>query len=49
MHGGKLALFVSKGDNIWDCLVESYKEEDIGETLKNFLMFGNKNIKMVEC
>ena len=49
MHGGKLALFYSKGDNVWDCLTESYKEEDIAKGLKNFLMFGNNpNVKMME-
>lgn len=36
MHGGKLTLFVSKGDNVWDCLVESYKEEDIAKGLAKY-------------
>jgi hypothetical protein len=48
MHGGKLALYYEKKESVWDCICTSYKEEDIGEALKNFLMFGNKNIKMVE-
>jgi hypothetical protein len=33
MHGGKLALFVSNDGNIWNCLAESYKEEDIAKGL----------------
>jgi hypothetical protein len=33
MHGGKLALFVSNDGNIWNCLDESYKEEDIAKGL----------------
>ena len=49
MHGGKLALYYEKKESIWDCICTSYKEEDIGEAFKNFLMFGNnKNIKMME-
>lgn len=48
MHGGKLILYYEKKESIWDCICTSYKEEDIGEALENFLMFGNKNIKMVE-
>lgn len=36
MHGGKLALFVSKGNNVWDCLAESYKEEDIAKGLAKY-------------
>ena len=38
MHGGKLALFVSKGDNVWDCLAESYKEEDIAKGLVKYFL-----------
>ena len=38
MHGGKLALFVSKGDNVWDCLAESYKEEDIAKGLIKYFL-----------
>ena len=34
--------------NVWDCICTFYKEEDIEKVLKNFLMFGNKNIKMME-
>lgn len=45
MHGGKLALYYEKNESVWDCICTSYKEEDIREALKNFLMFGNKNIK----
>lgn len=45
MHGGKLALYYEKKESVWDCICTSYKEEDIKEALKNFLMFGNKNIK----
>jgi hypothetical protein len=46
MHGGKLALYYEKNEVVWDCICKSYKEEDIREALKNFLMFGNnKNIK----
>lgn len=48
MHGGKLALYYEKKESVWDCICTSYKEEDIEEALKNFLMFGNKNIKMME-
>ena len=33
MYGGKLALFVSNDGNIWNCLAESYKEEDIAKGL----------------
>ena len=33
MHGGKLALFVSNDGNIWNCLAESYKEEDMAKGL----------------
>lgn len=33
MHGGKLALFVSNDGNTWNCLVESYKEEDMAKGL----------------
>ena len=38
MHGGKLALFVSKEDNVWDCLAESYKEEDIAKGLIKYFL-----------
>lgn len=38
MHGGKLTLFVSKGDNVWDCLAESYKEEDIAKGLAKYFL-----------
>jgi hypothetical protein len=38
MHGGKLTLFASKGDNVWDCLVESYKEEDIAKGLIKYFL-----------
>lgn len=38
MHGGKLTLFASKGDNVWDCLVESYKEEDIAKGLVEYFL-----------
>ena len=48
MHGGKLALYYEEKENVWDCICTSYKEEDVEEALKNFLMFGNKNIKMME-
>lgn len=48
MHGGKLALYYEEKENVWDCICTSYKEEDVVEALKNFLMFGNKNIKMME-
>lgn len=48
MHGGKLALYYEEEENVWDCICTSYKEEDVEEALKNFLMFGNKNIKMME-
>lgn len=48
MHGGKLALYYEEKESIWDCICTSYKEEDIEKALKNFLMFGNKNIKMME-
>ena len=48
MHGGKLALYYEEKESVWDCICTSYKEEDIEKALKNFLMFGNKNIKMVE-
>lgn len=48
MHSGKLALYYEKKESVWDCICTSYKEEDIEKALKNFLMFGNKNIKMVE-
>lgn len=41
MHGGKLALFVSKGDNVWDCLAESYKEEDIAKGLIKYFLRKN--------
>lgn len=47
-HGGKLALYYEEKENVWDCICTSYKEEDVEEALKNFLMFGNKNIKMME-
>jgi beta-galactosidase beta subunit len=33
MHGGKLALFVSNDGNTWNCLAESYKEEDMTKGL----------------
>jgi hypothetical protein len=33
MHGGKLALFVSNDGNTWNCLAESYKEEDMAKGL----------------
>lgn len=33
MHGGKLALFVSNDGNTWNCLTESYKEEDMAKGL----------------
>lgn len=48
MRGGKLTLCYEEKESMWDCICTSYKEEDIEEALKNFLMFGNKNIKMVE-
>lgn len=48
MHGGKLALYYEEKENVWDCICTSYKEEDIEKALKNFLMFGNKNIKIME-
>lgn len=48
MHGGKLTLYYEEKENVWDCICTSYKEEDVEEALKNFLMFGNKNIKMME-
>jgi hypothetical protein len=48
MHGGKLALYYEKKESVWDCICTSYKEEDVEKALKNFLMFGNKNIKMME-
>lgn len=38
MHGGKLALFIGKGNNVWDCLTESYKEEDIGKKLNEYFV-----------
>ena len=41
MHGGKLALFVSNDGNIWNCLAESYKEEDIAKGLIKY--FCHKN------
>ena len=36
MHGGKLALFVSNDGNAWNCLAESYKEEDIAKGLTKY-------------
>ncbi len=48
MEGGKLALYYEEKESVWDCICTSYKEEDIEKALKNFLMFGNKNIKMME-
>lgn len=48
MHSGKLALYYEEKESVWDCIYMSYKEEDIEKALKNFLMFGNKNIKMME-
>ena len=48
MYSGKLALFYEEKESMWDCICTSYKEEDIEKALKNFLMFGNKNIKMME-
>ena len=36
MHGGKLALFVSNDGNTWNCLAESYKEEDIAKGLVKY-------------
>ena len=38
MHGGKLVLFASKEDNVWDCLAESYKEEDIAKGLIKYFL-----------
>ena len=48
MHDGKLVLCYEERESMWHSICTSYKEEDIEEALKNFLMFGNKNIKMVE-
>ena len=48
MHGGKLVLYYEKKESVWDCICISYKEEKVKEALKNFLMFGDKNIKMIE-
>lgn len=36
MHGGKLALFVSNDGNTWNCLAESYKEEDMAKGLAKY-------------
>lgn len=36
MHGGKLALFVSNDGNTWNCLAESYKEEDMAKGLVKY-------------
>ena len=49
MHGGKLSLHYHKSESILDYMCESYKEEDIKKALKDFLMFGNNKIKMMEC
>lgn len=38
MHGGKLALFVSNNGNTWNCLAESYKEEDIAKGLIKYFL-----------
>ena len=38
MHGGKLALFSSKDGTVWDCLAESYKEEDIAKGLIKYFL-----------
>ena len=49
MHGGKLALFVSNNGNTWNCLAESYKEEDIAKGLiKYFLVGSNPKLDIVE-
>lgn len=36
MYGGKLALFVSNNGTTWNCLAESYKEEDIAKGLVKY-------------
>jgi len=38
MHGGKLALYYEKKENIWDCICTSYKEEDIGKGLIKYFL-----------
>lgn len=38
MYGGKLALYYSRDDSIWDCICTSYKEENIGKGLIKYFL-----------